>query len=162
MLKRYKNTIEDYYAKRNEENMRFADPQKHIWKKYWDRDYKYYEKGLTEAERDWGWEQEMAAYSGREVSLSPYDPAIIKAFGGPGNGSSPMDAPLNARQSMNEALNQIFKENGIVIPDGVDLRLTVDPYDHYIKASGVDEKLAEKIEAALNRGENGERLYSHI
>ncbi len=163
MIKRYKNTIEDYYAKRNEENKRFADPQKHIWKKYWDRDYKYYEKGLTESERDWGWEQEMAAYNGREVSLSPHDPAIIKAFGGPTNGSSsPMDAPLNARQSMNEALNQIFKENGIVIPDGVDLRLTVDPYDHYIKASGVDEKLAEKIEAALNRGENGERLYSHI
>lgn len=42
-----------------------------------------------------------------------------------------------------------------MIPDGVDLRLTVDPYDHYIKASGVDEKLAEKIEAALNRGKMG-------
>jgi len=158
----YKNTIEEYYAKRNEENKKFPDPQKHIWRKYWDRNYEHYEKGLTESEREWGWEQESGAYCGVQVSLSPYDPAILKAFGGPGNGSFPIDDALKARQSMNEALNQIFKENGIVIPDGTDLRLTVDPYDYFIRVSGVDEKLAEKIEAALNKGENGNSLYSHI
>lgn len=161
-VNRYRSTIEDYYAKRNEENKKFPDPQKHIWRKYWDRNYKYYEKGLTESEREWSCKQEWAASGGHQVSLSPYDPAILKAFGGPGNGSFPLDDALNARKTMNEALNRIFKENGIVVPDGADLRFTIDPYDCQIKVSGADEKLTEKIEAALNTGNNGYNLYSHI
>lgn len=161
-VNRYRSAIEEYYAKRNEENKKFPDPQKHIWRKYWDRNYKYYEKGLTESEREWSCQQEWAAYGGNQVSLSPYDPAILKAFGGPGNGSFPLDDALNARNSMNEALNQIFKENGIVIPDGTDLRFTIDPYDFQIRVSGADEKLTEEIEAALNTGDNGYNLYSHI
>ena len=161
-VNRYRSTIEEYYAKRNEENKKFPDPQKHIWRKYWDRNYKYYEKGLTESEREWACQQEWSAYGGNQVSLSPYDPAILKAFGDPGNGSFPLDDALNARNSMNEALNQIFKENGIVIPDGADLRFTIDPYDFQIKVSGADEKLTEEIEAALNTGDNGYNLYSHI
>lgn len=63
---------------------------------------------------------------------------------------------------MNDALNQIFKENGIVIPDDVDLKLTVDPYDFYVWSDDVEQGLAEKIEAVLNLGENGYNLYYHI
>ena len=66
------------------------------------------------------------------------------------------------RDKMNDAIHQAFEENGIVIPKGADLRLTVDPYDFFIHASGVDEELAKRIEAALNQGKNGYYLYEHI
>ncbi len=160
-LLRSKEVIEKYYAERNEENKKFSDPVNHIWRKYWDRDYEYYEKGLTERERQDGCSQEQNAYYGLPLSVSPYDPAVIKEFGEPGFGSNAV-AGLKARESMNEAINQIFKENGIVIPNGADMRLTVDPYNCLIRVSGVDEELAEKMEAALNQGKNGETLYTHI
>lgn len=66
------------------------------------------------------------------------------------------------RDKMNDAINQAFEENGIVIPKDADLKLTVDPYDFFIHASEVDEELAKRIEAALNQGRNGYYLYEHI
>ncbi len=160
-LMRCREVIEEYYAKRNEENKKFADPLTHIQRKYWDSDYEYYEKGLTERERQDGCSQEKSAYYGTPLSVSRYDPAVIRAFGEP-IGRSNAEAGLMARKDMDEAINQIFKEYGIVIPEGADLHLTVDPYDCLIRVSGVDEDLAGKIETALNRGKNGETLYSHI
>lgn len=66
------------------------------------------------------------------------------------------------RRQINDCINQIFSANGIVIPDGTELRLTVDPYDYRIHAEGVEKDLAAEIESALNFGENGHSLYSHI
>ncbi len=160
-LMRCREVIEEYYAKRNEENKKFADPLTHIQRKYWDSDYEYYEKGLTEQERQDGCSQERSAYYGLPLTVSRYDPAVIRTFGEP-LGRSNAEAGLMARKDMDGAINQIFKEYGIVIPEGADLRLTVDPYDCLIRVSGVDEDLAGKIEAALNQGKNGETLYSHI
>ncbi len=66
------------------------------------------------------------------------------------------------RDKMNDAVNQAFEENGIVITKDADSRLTVDPYDFFIHINGVDEELAKRIEAALNQGKNGYYLYEHI
>jgi len=63
---------------------------------------------------------------------------------------------------MNDAINQAFEENGIVITKDADSRLTVDPYDFFIHVNEVDEELAKRIEAALNQGKNGYYLYEHI
>lgn len=77
-------------------------------------------------------------------------------------GSRQLPSPQEFRDKMNDAINQAFEENGIVIPKDADLKLTVDPYDFFIHASGVDEELAKRIESALNQGRNGYYLYEHI
>ncbi len=66
------------------------------------------------------------------------------------------------RNEMNDAIHQALEENGIVIPENADLQFTVDPYDFFIRVSGVDGELARRIETALNQGENGYYLYEHI
>ena len=66
------------------------------------------------------------------------------------------------RNGINNSVNQLFEENGIIIPEGTDLRLRVDPYDYNIHVSGVDEALARQIEQVLNQGKNGKYLYEHL
>lgn len=156
------SAIEEHYAKQADQARKYADPEKHMWRKYWDSSYKHYEKGLTEKERELAYGNERAAYRGEKLNLSMYDPFIIKTNNGPGTGICSVDYALNGRLDMNNALNRIFRENGIVIPDDADLKLTVDPYDFYVWADGVEQSLAEKIEAALNQEENGYNLYYHI
>ena len=124
--------LEEHYAKQADQARKYADPEKHMWRKYWDSSYKHYEKGLTEEERELAYGNERAAYRGEKLNLSMYDPFIIKTNNGPGTGICSVDYALNGRLDMNDALNRIFRENGIVIPDDADLKLTVDPYDFYV------------------------------
>lgn len=161
-LAKYAKVVKAHYSKVNEENKRFDDPEQHIWKKYNDRSYKHYVKGLTEMERDICYNQEMDVYAGKEPNVNHYDPVMQENFGGHNVFKRDMDYNVDMRNEINESINQLFKENGIVIPEGADLRLTVDPYDLKIHASGVDEELAGKIENALNKGKNGYNLYSHL
>lgn len=55
------------------------------------------------------------------------------------------------------------RENGVVIPEGAEYRLTVDPYDFYIHTESIkDEALPEAMERAINSRDNGKLLYNHI
>lgn len=154
--------VKEHYSKVNEENKRFADPEKHIWRKYNDRQYEHYVGGLTDLEREICYKQEIDVYRGKEPRVCSYDPVIQENFGGWNIFLDDINYNTEVRTQMNDSINQIFEENGIIIPDGADLRLTVDPYDYKIHASGVDEELAEKIEQALNKGKNGYNLYTHL
>ena len=63
--------------------------------------------------------------------------------------SAAMEANQAFREGMDEAIQYIFKQEGIEIPEGASFRLTVDP-DYTIHVSGLeDEKLAESIAQAL-------------
>lgn len=79
----------------------------------------------------------------------------------------------DTKDAIENAINQIFKENGIEIPEGVALNLSVDPYDYTInvtfnlKETGEEvdfltPKMEKTIEDALNKGDNGKNLYDHI
>ena len=74
------------------------------------------------------------------------------------------DAEWNdeVRNGINNSVNQLFEENGIIIPEGTDLQLRVDPYEYKIHVSGVDDALARQIEQVLNQGKNGKYLYEHL
>ncbi|MFQ8879154.1 MAG: hypothetical protein ACLR7N_11990 [Roseburia hominis] len=62
-----------------------------------------------------------------------------------------MEYNRETRDAINDVVNHLFRKNGIVISEDTALRLTVDPYDYYIHAEGVDEEMAGRIEAALNQ-----------
>ncbi|MFI3255340.1 MAG: DUF4885 family protein [Eubacteriales bacterium] len=78
-----------------------------------------------------------------------------------------MSYNLTAREQITNAINQALSENGIVIPEGVEFDISVDPYNFDIHVTGVngqtlDPELEKQIELALNKGDNGRNLYSHI
>ena len=67
------------------------------------------------------------------------------------------------RQETEQMVEGLLRENGIRIPEGQSLRLTVDSCDHYIRVEGLEDKmLAESIEKVLNQGQNGFNLFTHI
>lgn len=159
---KYLKVLDEYYEKQNEENLRFANPSQHIRDKYYNPKSPYYIRGLSPREREIGMEQEIGMLHGREPSLNSYDPVIQRTFGGCNAFQADQEYNQEMRRQINDCINQIFSANGIVIPDGTELRLTVDPYDYRIHAEGVEKELAAAIESALNFGENGHSLYSHI
>ena len=115
---------------------------------------------MTNKEREICQEAETRVLYGLPAPVNSYDPIIQKTFGG-----GIMDEKEwndEVRSNINDSINQLFEENGIIIPEGIDLRLKVDPYEYKIITSGVDEALAEKIEEVLNRGNNGKYLYGHL
>lgn len=76
-------------------------------------------------------------------------------------------------EALTNAINQIFKDNGIEVPEGVALNFSVDPYDYAIhvsfnsketgeKVDFLTPEMEQKIEDALNQGDNGKNLYEHI
>jgi len=159
-LIKYTKVINEHYAKVNEENKKFANPQKHIWDKYNNPKSPYYVKGMTNKERKICEEAETRVLYGLPAPVNSYDPVIQKTFGGGIMGEEEWNDEV--RSSINSSINQLFNENGIVIPEGADLRLKVDPYEYKIIASGVDEVLARRIEEVLGRGNNGKYLYGHL
>ena len=156
---KYAKAIDEHYAKVNEDNKKFANPSKHIWDKYYNTKSPYYVKGLTQREREICAEAEKRVLNGLPAAVNSYDPVIQKAFGGIMSDEEWND---EVRSGINESVNRLFEENGIVIPEDADLRLRVDPYEYIIHADGVDEALARQIEEALNRGNNGRYLYEHL
>ncbi len=159
---KYLKVLDEYYEKQNEENLRFANPAEHIRDKYYNQKSPYYIRGLSPLEREIGMEQEMGMLCGRQPSLNNYDPVIQRTFGGCNSFTADQEYNQEMRGQINDCINQIFSANGIVIPDGTELYLTVDPYDYRIHAEGVGKELAAAIESALNYGQNGYSLYNHI
>lgn len=159
-LVEYTKAINEHYEKVNEENKKFDNPEKHIWDKYHNPKSPYYVKGLTNKERNICEEAETRVLYGLPAPVNSYDPVIQRNFGG--GIMSEEEWNDEVRSSINDSINRLFEEYGIVIPEGAKLRLKVDPYEYKIAASGVDEALARRIEEALNKGDNGKYLYGHL
>lgn len=161
ILVEYVKKINKHYEEVNEENKKYANPEQHIRDKYYNKKSPYYIKGLTNDEREVCVNNEINVLNGKQV-YKPYDPTDMENFGPKSTFVERMEYNQEVRNDINESVNNLFREYGITIPDDEELRLTVDPYDYYIHAEGVDEGLAERIEAALNQGKNGYNLYQHI
>lgn len=161
ILVEYVKKINKHYEEVNEENKKYANPEQHIRDKYYNKKSPYYIKGLTNDEREVCVKNEINVLNGQQV-YKPYDPTDMENFGPKSTLVERMEYNQEVRNDINESVNNLFREYGITIPEDAEFRLTVDPYDYYIHAEGVDEELAERIEAALNQGKNGYNLYQHI
>lgn len=159
-LAQYTRVIYEHYAKENEDNMQFSNPTQHINDKYFNKNSSYYITGLTEREREICAESERRVLNGGQPAINSYDPIIQKTFGG--GIKSETEWNEDVRNGMNDVINRLFKENEIIVPEGADLKLRVDPYEYKIHVSGVDESLARQIADILNKGKNGKYLYEHL
>ena len=67
------------------------------------------------------------------------------------------------RQMINRQIENILSDAGICISEEENLTFSVDPYSYEISVTGnVGEEKRKQIEDALNQGENGWNLYTHI
>lgn len=81
--------------------------------------------------------------------------------GAPTLASAAIEANYACREQISQSIQDIFIENDIEAP--ASFRLTVDQADCSIHVTGVeDEELAQAMEQALNRSDNGKILYNHL
>ena len=159
VTERYTAAVREHYAKAHGENLTYEDPSLHIWNKYKNPESPDFRASLSEDERAWAYDHEHDMLrGGKHFQLG--NPFVFE--NPPTLSSAAMEANQAFREGMDEAIQYIFKQEGIEIPEGASFRLTVDP-DYTIHVSGLeDEKLAESIAQALNSGDNGENLHQHL
>ena len=157
--------INDYYQDQVEENNKFADPMQHMNDKYKNPNSPYFRWDMTPEERETAWASEWEIYQCghvvtgnynrnyalRQANVTEDDLYFPKMLG---------EAVQNARNGIGELIRTELERQGILLPEGVSIRLTVDPYDYLIHVEGLgDSALAQRIEEALNDGKNGYNLY---
>ncbi len=70
---------------------------------------------------------------------------------------------LYNRNEVTKALNELLKENGVQIPNGTSVTFSINPYDHKLTVSGLEDKaMTSRIESVLNSGKNSKNLFAHI
>jgi len=155
----YSDTIREHYAGEHEENLAYDDPAGHIWDKYKNPDSPDFRSGMSEDERAWAYDQEMDLLNGgRHLQMrNPY------AFDCPPTlESAARQAHQACREQISQSIRELFAESGIEVPADAPFRLTVDQ-TYTIHVAGLkDGELAEAMEQALNRGDNGKNLYDHL
>jgi len=157
------DTIREHYATEHEENLTYDSPSTHIWDKYKNPDSPDFRADLSEDERAWAYDQELDLLSGgKHLQMSnPY--AFVSAGGPPTLISAAMQANQACRDQIGQSIQYIFAERGIEVPADATFRLTVDQSDYSIHVTGLeDEELTVAMEQALNRGDNGKKLYNHL
>ena len=76
--------------------------------------------------------------------------------------SDPEEDAFN-RQMINRQIENILSDAGVCINEGENLTFSIDPYSYEISVNGnVAEEKRKQIEDALNQGENGWNLYTHV
>ena len=159
----YTDTIREHYAKEHAENLTYDNPSLHIWDKYKNAESPDFRSDMSEDERAWAYDQELDMLSGGK-HLQMGNPYAFSAAGGPPSlASAAMKALAAARNQIGQSVQTLLAENGIDLADDTSFRLTVEQPGYSIKVSGLeDDALAEAIEQALNRGDNGKNLYNHL
>lgn len=76
--------------------------------------------------------------------------------------SDPEEDSFN-RQMVNRQIENILSEAGVSVNEGENLTFSIDPYSYEISVKGnITEEKRSQIESALNQGENGFNLYTHV
>lgn len=156
----YSNQIRDYYAKEHEENLAQDDPYVYIWNKYKNPESPDFRGCMSEDERAWAYDHELNLLSGGE-NLQIGNPYVFPE-GAPTLADAAVEANRACREELNLALQDILTKHEIQLPEGAAFSLTVDE-TYTIHAEGLEgEELTAALEKALNQGENGKNLYSHL
>lgn len=156
-----REAVLDKYTKLAEVAKAQDNPSEYIARKYGDPTCSWYAGDLSKEERETAWrcERDMLKY-GRVINLplgdSLFRGITINAV------TMQVDAYIFDRQIVNAQIGNIMKNNGIDWNKDSSCTFSVDPYSYYITVNGTDEDTKQKMEQALNVGENGKNLYRHI
>lgn len=156
-----REAVKDKYTKLAEIAQAQDNPSEYIARKYGDPTCSWYAGDLSKEERETAWrcERDMLKY-GRVMNL-PLGDSLFRGITINAD-TMQVDAYIFDRQRVNAQIGNIMKKNGIEWNEDSSCTFSVDPYSYYITVNGTDEDTKQKMEQALNVGENGKNLYLHI
>lgn len=151
--------LQDYYYKQTEENMKYADPQQHIDDKYRNPYSPHFRHDMTAAKRENAWQIESDYLITERMNVGNYPNNYAYRILGFDSDDFSLFNP-NLRGEIETSIGTLLDEHGIALSEDASFRLSIDPYDYRIHVGGLkDSTLAQRIEDALNQGENGYNLY---
>ena len=155
-----RNALNDKYAKASAAAGSYENTENYLQDKYFNVGSSIYEADLTEAERSAGYQNEKSYLKTGHVAGVNSSDSLFRGL--QINGDAVDNSRLqNERAVINKQISNITEQAGITdIPDTC--KLTVAPYDYKITVEGVADDMKEKMENALNVGDNGKNLFFHI
>ena len=157
----FKNALTNKYAKLAEEAKSHSNPENYIERKYYDKYCSWYAGDLTDEERQIAYNYERQMLNTGTIKGVKYKDSLFRGMEVNGSAIDAARTTFN-RQMINAQIGNILKDNGIEWGENSRCTFSVDPYSFYISVAGVDEDMKQRIEAALNVGENGKNMYLHI
>lgn len=155
--------LTDKYSKLVEDAKQHDDPELYIERKYYDPTCPWFTSDLTREERSIGYRNEISMLKRGKVAGANMLDSVFRV-----NNLTINYEEINAseisyyRQLCDAQLQNIFSENGIEAGESTQYIFKVDPYSYYISVDCENTVLKEKMESALNQGENGKHLWQQI
>lgn len=155
--------ILSHYKKVNNMNKSFSDPKKHLLDKYCVRSSKHFRSNMTEEERKIAYRNELRMLEyGNIPSISMGD-YVLRGYGKVNDYDESVKENQGNRNAITLQLNQLFKDNNIIVPQDTSVRFTINPYDFTVLVEGIeDENLRNRMNEVLSSGDNLKNLFFHI
>ncbi len=155
--------LTDKYSKLVEEAKQHDDPELYIERKYYDPTCPWFTSDLTREERSIGYRNEISMLRRGRVAGANMLDSVFRV-----NNLTLNYDEINAseisyyRQLCDAQLKNIFSKNDIEAEESSQYIFRVDPYSYYVSVDCEDDAMKEKMESALNQGENGKHLWQQI
>lgn len=154
--------LHDKYTTLLEQAKSQSDPTAYIQDKYCNKNSPYYVSDLTDEERKTAYSNEMSMLNYGCINDGSMNDSLFRGITINGQDEVENQKTFN-RQVTNSEINNLFKENGVNVPNENKLNFSIDPYSYELTVSGTDNKeLKEKIESIFNSSDNAKELYNHI
>lgn len=157
----FKAALTEKYAKLADIAKSHANPDSYIEQKYFDKTCSWYAGDLTDEERQIAFNYEKQMLNTGSIKGVKYKDSLFRGIEVNGGAVDAARTVFN-RQMVNAQIGNILKDSNIEWDGDSQCTFSVDPYSYYISVEGVDGDKKQRMEAALNVGENGKNLYRHI
>lgn len=156
------DALTEKYSRLVSEAKSHSNPENYIYQKYYDKGSEYYETNLSGTERQIAYNYEMQMYRTGKINGVSYQDSLFRGIEISSDVTG-LDQIKFERQVVNTQISNILQQSGIntnEIPETC--KFTVDPYTYEISVDGVGQDLKVAMENALNVGDNGKNLFTHI
>ena len=156
------DALTEKYSRLVSEAKSHSNPENYIYQKYYDKGSEYYETNLSGTERQIAYNYEMQMYKTGKINGVSYQDSLFREIEVSSDVAG-LDQIKFERQVVNTQISNILQPSGIntnEIPETC--KFTVDPYTYEISVDGVGQDLKVAMENALNVGDNGKNLFTHI
>lgn len=163
----YRLALTDKYTYLRDEALKHTDPKQYIYDKYNNPESPFFASDLTASQRKIAYWNEKEMLKNGYLSGVHFQDSLFgdtNLFGA----AKDADERIFNRRMINQQLSNMLKNAGVEIPANADFKCTVDVFSCRISISdqtgdNVDRSdLIRKMEEAINVGNNGVELYTHI
>lgn len=163
----YRLALNDKYTYLRDEALKHTDPKQYIYDKYNNPESPFFASDLTASQRKIAYWNEKEMLKNGYLSGVHFQDSLFGdtyLFGA----AKDADERIFNRRMINQQLSNMLKSAGVEIPANANFKCTVDVFSCRISISdqtgdNVDRSdLIRKMEEAINVGNNGVELYTHI